>query len=156
MEPISKKLTRFINTMHENPESGKTELVIMCFIELWKSNEPILVPIVKDSNGNDHFHTLLANPGDDNKMPLLLTGIDKDGKEINKLIYDEMFLVFFSDEEFYVKEEDVTLMYLSFDDLIQCYAKNKQDFLGIIVNPYHEKYTFLLPSDGIDLIIALN
>jgi len=71
------------------------------------------------------------------------------------VINDEEFIVFFTDERFFKKQKGTTVMYGPFDTLIQSYTENRDHCLGIIVNPFHEKFTLYLTSRTLDVLIKL-
>jgi hypothetical protein len=135
------------------PELGYS--IMECLMELWESNEPIIVPTSIDDDGNIHLSTMSPKAEEDAYVPLLRTEIGFDGREINTLIFDEDYLVFFTDERFFIEQKDITLMYIPFDVLIEHYSENKDGYLGININPFHEHFTIQLTNTVVDYLIEL-
>jgi hypothetical protein len=150
-----RKLTILIGAFKENPKPELEYSIMKCLLELWGSNEPIIVPTYKDDNGNVHLSTTSPKAEEDVNVPMLLTEIDSDGRESNTIIFDEEYLVFFTDERFYIEHKDVTLMYVPFDTLIEHYSENKHCYLGINVNPFHDHFTLQLTNRAVDYLIEL-
>lgn len=46
-------------------------------------------------------------------------------------------------------------MYIPFDVLIEHYSENKDSFLGININPFHERFTLQLSNTVLDYLIEL-
>jgi len=155
MESFSQKLTSLINNFHENPVTDTNYLIMKCLVELWESNESIIVPTHKDDEGNISLSTIKPNSGKNKDSPLLHTVKYVDGQEFSKVIYDEEWLVIFTEERFFKKSKGTSLMYGPFDALIQNYTENEDHYLGIIVNPFHDNFTLYLTPRTIGVIKEL-
>lgn len=94
MESIMRKLTILIGVSKENPKPELGYSIVECLLELWESNEPIIVPTSIDDDGNIHLSTMSPKAEEDAYVPLMRTEIGFDGREINTLIFDEEYLVF--------------------------------------------------------------
>ena len=155
MGPYSQILTNIINEKHEQPESNVDDLIFQCLLAMLKRDETIILPTHSDKNGDIFLSTLSLN-FNKNKGPLLLAEISKDGQELaNTLVYDQKWLVFFTDERFYKNNKGATLMYGPLNILIDQYIENRDDCLGVIVNPFHKKYSLYLTSRNLDYLIKL-
>jgi hypothetical protein len=155
MESLLSKLSDLIKAMRMNPEPESGYSVFQCFVELWESGESIIVPTVTDDEGDVYLSTMKPASGKYKNIPLLLTEIDINGRECHRVVSDEEYMVFFTEERFLINHKEITLMYIPFNTLIQHYIENTESFLGIIVNPFHEDYTMQLTSKLIDVLIEV-
>jgi hypothetical protein len=155
MESFLLKLLTLINALYEHPESNTNELVFKCLVGLWESNEPILIPAKKDKDGTVYLASVKGN-NTRNKQPILMTEKSIDGKELaNTIIFNQDWLVFFTDDTFFENRKGMTLMYGTLDNLINHYKEHESDYLGIIVNPYQGNNSLHLTAHLLGVLSGL-
>ena len=155
MESYSKKLTSLIKSLHEHPDPETNISIMKCLVELWETKESVLVPTRTDEDGDIYLLSLKPNSGKNKNSAFLLTETDIDGQECNRVIFDEEWLVCFTEERFFYKKESVSLMYGEFETLIECFKEEEERYLGIVVNPYHEEYVLYLTASSISVLFEL-
>jgi hypothetical protein len=155
MASFLRNLQTLINALYEHPEPDTNELVFKCLVELWESNEPILIPAQKDKDGTLYLASVKGNNAR-NKQPILMTEKSIDGKELaNTIIFNQDWLVFFTDDTFFQNRKGMTLMYGTLDNLINHFKEHESDYLGIIVNPYQGNNSLYLTAHLLDVLSGL-
>lgn len=153
MELYSQKLTQLIMEFNETSDLEKNYYVIMWLVEMWRKNESIYVSMRKNKEGSLMISTLKPYSGRKKKVPLLLTEVNGEGEEYNRIIFDEEWLMFFTEEQLYQQRKGTTLAQIPFNTLMEEYLENEEQYIGIVINPFSEAYVFYLTSQVIKYLL---
>lgn len=153
MELYSQKLTQLIKEFNETSDLVKNYYVIIWLVEMWKKNASIYVSIRSSKKGIVMLNTMKPYSGRKKKVPLLLTEVNAEGHEYNRIIFDEEWLMFFTEEQFCQQRKGTTLMQIPIDFIIDEYLENEEQYIGIVINPFHEAYVFYLTSPIIKYLL---
>lgn len=154
MDQITEALTRCIKTLTKNPDAAMKNLFFRLMHLIIENKLNVYLPIITDDKGNTFFATIGYRKGLVNGIPLVMTEKNDNGEIYSaKLVSESFWLTFYTDDKFFNETEEINLGYGPLKVLFDHYTKYKDEFLGIIINPYSEENTLYLSDSQINIIL---